>query len=158
MLPPEERRMQTLARILSAPEVFPGTAWLCAPPEVERWVPETPAAVLLTAVAGQPVPAPHGLVRTLFMDEVQLLMERLVRQVPGASPWLRVQMLSRYHQHDEFPALTGQPDTLAYYLVDAVRAGSLTPPEALAQLRRYFSHFTLEAAQRILAKAFLSSK
>lgn len=158
MLPPEERRLQTLERILHAPEAFPPTAWLCAPPEVAQWVPESQAAVVLTAVAGQPVPAPFGLVRTLFMDEVQLLMERLLRQVPGASPWLRVQILSRYHEYDEFPALTGQPDTLAYYLADAVRTGGITPAEALAHFRRHFSHFTLEAAQHIMAKAFFNSR
>ncbi|MBX0290736.1 hypothetical protein K3G63_09825 [Hymenobacter sp. HSC-4F20] len=158
MLPPEERRLQTLERILSAPEAFPPTAWLCAPAEAARWAPETPAAVLLTAVAGQAVLAPHGLVRTMFMDEVQLLMERLLRQVPGATAELRVSILSRYKDHHEFPALTGQPETLAFYLADAVRAGGLTPPDALAHFRRHFSHFTLEAAKHIMAKAFLGGR
>ncbi|GAB2768130.1 hypothetical protein HNQ93_000120 [Hymenobacter luteus] len=158
MLPPEERRLQTLERILRAPEAFPPTAWLCAPPNATRWEPETTAAVLLTAVAGQPVPAPPGLVRTMFMDEVQLLMERLLRQVPGATPSLRVSILSRYKDHHEFPALTGQPETLAFYLADAVKAGGLSAPEALAHFQRYFSHFTLEAAKHIMAKAFLGSR
>ncbi|GGG55972.1 hypothetical protein [Hymenobacter glacieicola] len=158
MLPPEERRLQTLERILRAPEAFPPTAWLCAPPDTTRWAPESPAAVLLTAVAGQAVPAPHGLARTMFMDEVQLLMDRLLRQVPGATSGLRVQILSRYKDHHEFPALTGQPDTLALYLAEAVRAGGLTPPEALNHFRRHFSHFTLEAAKHIMAKAFFNSQ
>lgn len=158
MLPPEERRLQTLERILLAPEAFPPTAWLCAPPNSTRWAPETTAAVLLTAVAGQAVPTPPGLVRTMFMDEVQLLMERLLRQVPGATPSLRVSILSRYKDYHEFPALTGQPDTLAFYLADAVKAGGLSAPDALVHFRRYFSHFTLEAAKHIMAKAFLGSK
>ncbi|UYZ63350.1 hypothetical protein [Hymenobacter weizhouensis] len=149
------RRLQTLAAILEQPAEFPPTAWLCAPPEVGRWLPDSPAAVVLTAAAGAPVPAPPGMRRILFMDEVQLLMERLLRQVPGASPMLRVQVLSRYREHAEFPALTAQPDTLAYYLADAVRHGTLEPADALNHLLRYFSHFTLEAAQHILAKAFL---
>ncbi|MET4106440.1 hypothetical protein [Hymenobacter sp. UYP22] len=147
--------MQTLASVLQTPEQFPATAWLCAPPEPDRWEPRSPAAVLLTAAAGQPVPTPPGLIRTLFLDEVQLLMEQLLRQVPGAIPGLRVEVLRRYCQEHEFPALTSQPDELARHLVEAVRAGSLPPPEALAHFRRCFSHFTREAAQHILATAFL---
>lgn len=147
--------MQTLAAVLQTPEQFPGTAWLCAPPDAARWEPRSPAAVLLTAAAGQPVPTPPGLVRTLFLDEVQLLMERLLRQVPGATPELRVETLRRYKQEAEFPALTADPELLAQHLVEAVRYGTLPPPEALAHFRRCFSHFTREAAQHILAKAFL---
>ncbi len=147
--------MQTLAAVLQMPEQFPATAWLCAPPNVAGWEPRSSAAVVLTAAAGQAVPAPPGLVRTLFLDEVQLLMARLLRQVPGATPELRVETLRRYKQEAEFPALTADPELLARHLVEAVRAGTLPPPEALAQFRRCFSHFTLEAAQHILATAFL---
>ncbi|SHK93974.1 hypothetical protein [Hymenobacter psychrotolerans] len=158
MLPPEERRLQTLGRLLTQPAGFPPTAWLCAPPDVSRWQPDMPAAVLLVAAAGQPVPTPPGLVRTLFMDEVQLVMERLVAQVPGAPAALRVSILARYKTHYEFPALTSHPDTLADHLAEAVRAGGLTPAAALAQLQRYFAHFTPDAAERILAQAFLRLK
>jgi hypothetical protein len=154
MLPPEERRLQTLGRLLAQPEGFPPTAWLCAPPDVARWQPDMPAAVLLVAAAGQPVPTPHGLVRTLFMDEVQLVMERLLAQVPAATVQLRVDILARYKTHHEFPALTSHPDTLADHLAEAVRAGGLTASAALAQLAKYFSHFTPEAAERIMAQAF----
>ncbi|WBA40158.1 hypothetical protein [Hymenobacter canadensis] len=154
MLPPEERRLQTLGRLLAQPEGFPPTAWLCAPPDARRWQPDMPAAVLLVAAAGQLVPAPPGLVRTLFMDEVQLVMERLLTQVPGASPELRVNILASYKLQHEFPALTGHPDQLADHLADAVRAGGLSPAAALAHLRRYFGHFTAEAAERIMAQAF----
>jgi len=146
--------MQTLAAVLQVPEQFPPTAWLCAPPDVRGWQPDMPAAVLLVAAAGQPVPTPHGLVRTLFMDEVQLVMERLLAQVPGAPAWLRVNILVRYKTHHEFPALTGHPDTLAEYLAEAVQAGGLSLPGAVTQLLRYFSHFTPEAAERIMAQAF----
>lgn len=154
MLPPEERRLQTLGRLLASPESFPPTAWLCAPPDVHRWQPAMPAAVLLVAAAGQAVPAPPGLVRTLFMDEVQLVMERLLTQVPGAPDWLRVDILARYKTAHEFPALTGHPDTLADYLAEAVHAGGLSAPAALAHLLKYFSHFTPEAAARIMAHAY----
>ncbi|RSK47745.1 hypothetical protein [Hymenobacter rigui] len=147
--------MQTLAAVLEASEQFPATAWLCAPPDAVRWEPRSPAAVLLTAAAGQPVPAPPGLVRVLFLDEVQLLMERLLRQVPGAVPELRIETLRRYKLEAEFPALTSDPELLARHLVEAVRYGALPPPEALAHFRRCFSHFTREAAQHILATAFL---
>ncbi|MBT9391585.1 hypothetical protein KLP40_00305 [Hymenobacter sp. NST-14] len=155
MLPPSDRRLQTLAAVLQAPETFPATAWLCAPPALIPWQPESPAAVLLTAVPGQRVPCPPGLVRTLFMDEVQLLISRLLLQVPGATAALRVQVLHRYKYHDEFPALTSQPDELALHLAGAVRAGSLPAHQALAHFRRYFSHFTLEAARHILTQAML---
>ena len=155
MLPPPERRLQTLATVLQAPEGFPATAWLCAPPRLMGWKPESPAAVLLTAAPGQTVPSPPGLVRTLFMDEVQLLMDRLLLQVPGATAALRVQVLHRYKNHDEFPALTSQPDELALHLAGAVRAGSLPAHQALAHFQRYFSHFTLEAARHILTQAML---
>lgn len=154
MLPPEERRLQTLGRLLANPEAFPPTAWLCAPPNVQHWQPDMPAAVLLVAAAGQTVPAPPGLARILFMDEVQLVMERLLAQVPGAPDWLRVDILGRYKSYHEFPALTGHPDTLADYLAAAVQAGGLSTAAALAQLQRYFSHFTRDAAERILAQAF----
>ena len=154
MLPPEERRLQTLGRLLNQPESFPPTAWLCAPPDVSRWHPDMPAAVLLVAAAGQAVPTPPGLVRTLFMDEVQLVMERLLAQIPGAPATLRVEILARYKTHHEFPALTSHPDTLADHLAEAVQAGGLSAPAALAHLRKYFSHFTPEAAERILAQAF----
>jgi hypothetical protein len=117
-----------------------------------------PAAVLLVSAAGQPVPTPPGLVRTLFMDEVQLVMERLLTQVPGAPAALRVGVLARYKTHHEFPALTSHPDTLADHLAEAVRAGDLSAPAALAQLLRYFSHFTQEAAERIMAQAYLRLK
>lgn len=147
--------MQTLAAVLQTPAQFPATAWLCAPPDAARWEPRSPAAVLLTAAAGQPVPAPPGLVRTLFLDEVQLLMDRLLRQVPGATSELRVETLRRYRQEAEFPALTADPELLARHLVEAVRYGTLPPAEALAHFRRCFSHFTREAAQHILATAFL---
>ena len=146
--------MQTLAAVLQTPEQFPSTAWLCAPPDAHRWHPEMPAAVLLVAAVGQAVPAPPGLVRTLFMDEVQLVMERLLAQVPGASAGLRVSILSRYKTDHEFPALTGHPDTLADYLAEAVRGGGLSADDALHQLLRYFSHFTPEAAARIMAQAY----
>ena len=158
MLPPEERRLQTLGRLLTQPAGFPPTAWLCAPPDVARWQPDMPAAVLLVSAAGQPVPTPPGLVRTLFMDEVQLVMERLLTQVPGAPAQLRVDILARYKTHHEFPALTSHPDTLADHLAAAVRAGGLKPAAALEQLLRYFSHFTQEAAERILAQAYLRLK
>lgn len=150
-----EQRMQTLGAVLHQVGVFPTTAWLCAPALVSAWQPATPAAVVLTAVAGQAVPAPHGLVRCLFLDEVQLLMDRLLRQVPGATPELRVETLRRYKQEADFPALTADPELLARHLVEAVRYGTLPPPEALTHFRRCFSHFTREAAQHILAKAFL---
>lgn len=154
MLPPEERRLQTLGRLLLQSDGFPPTAWLCAPPEASRWHPDMPAAVLVVAAAGQPVPAPPGLVRTLFMDEVQLVMARLLAQVPGAPAWLRVEVLARYKAHHEFPALTAHPDTLAEYLAEAVRGGGLSAPAALAHLRKYFAHFTPEAAERIMAQAY----
>ncbi len=155
MLLPEERRLQTLAAVLWAPEKFPPTAWLCTPPQLLGWEPGSPAAVLLTAAPGQAVPCPPGLVRLLFMDEVQLLMERLLRQVPGATAELRVQVLLRYKSHHEFPALTSNPDELAGHLAAAVRAGSLPAPEALAHFQRCFSHFTLEAVRHMLAQAML---
>lgn len=154
MLPPEDRRLQTLGRLLAAPEAFPPTAWLCAPPNVQHWQPAMPAAVLLVAAAGQAVPTPPGLVRTLFMDEVQLVMERLLAQVPGAPDWLRVDILGRYKTDHEFPALTGHPDTLAEYLAAAVQAGGLTQTAALTHLLKYFSHFSREAAERIMAQAY----
>jgi hypothetical protein len=113
-----------------------------------------PAAVLLVAAAGQLVPTPPGLVRTLFMDEVQLVMERLLTQVPGASPELRVDILASYKLQHEFPALTGHPDTLADHLADAVRSGGLSRAAALAHLVKYFSHFTPEAASHIMAQAY----
>ena len=154
MLPPEERRLQTLGRLLTQPAGFPSTAWLCAPPDVTHWQPDMPAAVLLVSAAEQPIPTPPGLVRTLFMDEVQLVMERLLTQVPGAPAVLRVGVLARYKTHHEFPALTSHPDTLADHLAEAVRAGGLSAPAALAQLLRYFSHFTQEAAERIMGHAY----
>ncbi|WP_055562393.1 hypothetical protein [Hymenobacter sp. AT01-02] len=153
MLPPEERRFQTLGSLLAAPESFPATAWLCAPAAVAQWQATTPAAVLLVAAAGQAVPAPTGLARILFMDEVQLVMRRLLEQVPGAPDWLRVEILARYKTEHEFPALTGHPDILADYLAEAVRGGGLSASAALAHLQRYFSHFTREAAERIMAQA-----
>ncbi|TGD78870.1 hypothetical protein [Hymenobacter wooponensis] len=152
--PMPERRLLTLAAILQASEAYPPTAWLCAPRPVAQWQADSPAAVLLVAQPGQTVPPPPGLARTLFMDEVQLLMKRLLEQVPGAPTWLRIQILSRYKEHAEFPALTAYPDTLADYLAEAVHDGGLSAIEALEHLRRYFAHFTLEAAQRIMTQAY----
>ncbi|SDX94384.1 hypothetical protein SAMN04488069_104224 [Hymenobacter psychrophilus] len=153
MLP--ERRLQTLAAVLEDPQRFPATAWLCAPPLLLGWAPESLAAVLLTAAPGQTVPCPPGLARVLFMDEVQLLMERLTRQVPGATAELRVQVLHRYKTQHEFPSLTSHPDELAGHLAAAVKAGSLLAPAALVHFQKCFSHFTLEAARHILAQAML---
>lgn len=150
-----ERRLQTLAAVLADAQRFPATAWLCAPPLLLGWAPESAAAVLLTASPGQTVPCPPGLARALFMDEVQLLMERLERQVPGATAELRVQTLYRYKVHHEFPALTSHPDELAGHLAAAVKAGALPAAAALAHFQKCFSHFTLEAARHILAQAML---